>query len=160
LEEDGYDPTEDIAWAESQSHLILAVARVSDPEQTPVLKAIEAAKKRHPEWPIIVAQTGLHDLYPAGAPHPEPNRFSDPGKLMDGTFGAVREALAHQRQLFGDLRGSAPIFVPIDFTRMEDGYAPPDYGSDELRVALVNQGLVIIEAWSCPRRWCRNRSAI
>jgi hypothetical protein len=28
--------------------------------------------RRHPDWPVVVAQTGLHRLYPVGTGHPKP----------------------------------------------------------------------------------------
>src|SRR5262247_3243533 len=59
-----YDPAEDIAFAEGQSHLVLVVLRAEDMNAAPVLGPLRAARQRHPDWPVIVAQTRLHDLYP------------------------------------------------------------------------------------------------
>jgi hypothetical protein len=145
LEEPGYDPAEDIAWCESQSHLILAVMRAADPSQHSVLSVLRAARARHPDWPIVVAQTGLHDLYPVGLSHPAPYGFTGEGAANIGgeALHGLRQALAHQRGLFARLPGPAPVFAPIDFTRAEDGYTPPDYGSDALSETLVAAGLQV-----------------
>ena len=55
LGEGDYDPATDIAWCEGQSHLLLVVMQVADPVQHGVLHV-------HPDWPVVVAQTGLHRL--------------------------------------------------------------------------------------------------
>ncbi|WP_237214782.1 GTPase family protein, partial [Falsiroseomonas oryziterrae] len=142
LEEPGYDAAEDIAWCETQAHLILAVLRVDDPAQGAVLAALRAARRRHPDWPLVVAQTHLHALYPAGAPHPDPYPFT--GGVEDLSHPAIphalRQALAHQRALFDDLPGPAPRFVPLDFTDAADGYDPIHYGLDALLAALAEAG--------------------
>jgi hypothetical protein len=76
LGEASYDPRSDIAWCEEQSHLLLVVMQVSDPAQHVVLQVLEQARRQHPAWPIVVAQTGLHRLYPPGAGHPLPYPFT------------------------------------------------------------------------------------
>lgn len=85
LGEARYDPAKDIAWCEEQSHLVLVVMQVADPVQNKVLRALRQARRRHPDWPVVVAQTGLHRLYPAGTGHPKPYPY---------TGGSEDEALA------------------------------------------------------------------
>src|SRR5215813_9338955 len=48
LGEVDYDPTNDMSWCEQQSHLLLVVMQVSDPVQHEVLRALQAARRRHP----------------------------------------------------------------------------------------------------------------
>src|SRR6516162_9815794 len=72
LGEADYDPVNDIAWCEGQSHLLLIVMQVADPAQHAVLRVLRQARRRHPDWPVVVAQTGLHRLYPMGMGHPNP----------------------------------------------------------------------------------------
>lgn len=147
LEEPGYDPAEDIAWCESQSHLILAVMRAADPSQQSILSVLRTARSRHPEWPIVVAQTGLHDLYLGGMPHPIPYSFvgERPTAVGGEAVRGLYQALLYQRDLLAGLPGAKPTFVPIDFTRADDGYTPPDYGSEALREALVAAGLKVFD---------------
>src|SRR5258705_10994345 len=71
LDEANYDPSNDIAWCEDQSHLLLVVMQAADPLQERVLRVLRQARARHPDWPVVVAQAGLHRLYPAGARHPD-----------------------------------------------------------------------------------------
>jgi uncharacterized protein (DUF697 family) len=138
-----YDPANDIAWCEGQSHLLLVVMQVVDPVQNTVLSVLRQARRRHPDWPVVVAQTGLHRLYPFGAGHPKPYPYT--GGLEDETHAALphplRQALAHQRRLFDGLPGPPPRFVPIDFTVPEDGFPPPhDYGFEMFWLALQEAG--------------------
>ncbi|MGH6814375.1 MAG: YcjF family protein, partial [Hyphomicrobiaceae bacterium] len=89
------------------------------------------------DWPIVVAQTGLHDGYGLGQGHVLPYPFDDEGRPKDrGALPSdLARALEHQRLLFADLPVS-PLFVPIDFTQEGDGYSPRDYGLDALLTAL------------------------
>ena len=148
LGEASYDPASDISWCEDQSHLVLVVMQVSDPVQHVVLHALQQARRRHPEWPVVVAQTGLHRLYPAGMGHPIPYPYT--GGPEDETQPSLphplRQALAHQRKLFDGLRGPRPRFVPIDFTVPEDGFPPHDYGLEILSRVLEETGPVAFEA--------------
>lgn len=148
LGEVGYDAASDISWCEQQSHLVLAVMQVSDPDQHVVLRALEQARGRHPEWPVAVAQTGLHRLYPPGMAHPIPYPYA--GKPDDETQASLphglRQALAYQRKLFNGLRGPQPRFVPIDFTVPADGFPPCDYGLEDLWCILTAAFPVAFEA--------------
>ena len=66
--------------------------------------------------------------------HPEPYPFTRDGPVPS----SLARALAHQRDRFGGLAGSGPVmFVPLDFTRPDDGLPPADYGLDALLDALA-----------------------
>jgi uncharacterized protein (DUF697 family) len=148
LGEADYDPANDIAWCEEQSHLLVVVMQVADPVQHMVLGALQQARHRHPDWPVVVAQTGLHRLYPAGIGHPTPYPYTGgPEDEMNATLPhALRQALAHQRRLFDGLRGPRPHFVPIDFTVPEDGFSPHDFGLEMLWRVLQEAGPSAFEA--------------
>jgi uncharacterized protein (DUF697 family) len=138
LAEDGYDPSEDIAWCGSQAHLLIVVVRVDDPDQNSVIAAAREARRAHKDWPLVVAQTHLHALYSAGERHPSVYPYT--GGVADLANLAIqqplREALKHQRDLFASLPGSAPVFVPLDLTHPEDGFVPQDFGIEALVAAL------------------------
>lgn len=139
LGEASYDAAEDIAFGEGQAHLILAVMRALDPDQSAVLDAITAARRRHPDWPVVVAQTCLHDGYRPGRGHALPYPFeADLAALSaSGVPNDLLRSLQHQRALFDGLPGDGPVsFVAIDFTLAEDGLTPADYGRDALVSAL------------------------
>lgn len=141
LGEAAYDPTEDLAFAERQAHLLLVTMRAMDVSQQMIVDALATIRKRHPEWPIVVAQTCLHEGYAPGAGHilPYPfNRLENSNPAEIGLPPDLARCLSFQRNLFAGLPGRAPIvFVPIDITRPEDGLQPNDYGLDELADALV-----------------------
>jgi uncharacterized protein (DUF697 family) len=136
LGEKGYDPAEDIAVHETQAHLIIAVMKALDPQQDAVIGAVRAARKRHPEWPVIVAQTSLHESYGPGEAHRRPYPFGDPEAEVKLPGGLTR-SLAYQRSLFAGLPGNgAVLFVPLDFTQPGDGFDPLAYGLSALLSAL------------------------
>jgi uncharacterized protein (DUF697 family) len=137
IEEAGYDPAEDIAVAESQAHVALVVMRALDPDQSAVIRVVTEARRRHPGWPVIVAQTTLHHGYAPGAGHILPYPFTGDG-VSTSVPVDLQRSLAHQRKLFERLQGSgAVLFVPLDFTDPGDGLTPPDYGLDALIAALA-----------------------
>src|SRR6185295_951568 len=134
LGEVAYDPREDIAFCEDRSHLLLAVVKALDFEQTAVLAAIRAARTRHPDWPLVVAQTTLHEGYTvAGAGHVMPYPFGTGRGSASPLLQSLGRALEHQRSLFATLQGrGSTFFVPIDFTQPGDGFEPTDYGREAL----------------------------
>lgn len=138
LGETGYDPTEDIAFHEVQAHLLLVVMKALDPQQDAVLEAVREARKRHPEWPVVVAQTALHEAYPSRS-HPKPYSFTvGSGSADEGAIAPdLARSLAYQRSLFEGLPGDGLVFfVPLDFTKPSDGFDPPDYGMPALLAVL------------------------
>lgn len=133
LGEAGYDPAEDIAVAMAQAHLLLVVMRAMDHGQDEIVRAVAQARQRHPGWPVLVAQTCLHDAYPPGTAHVLPYPYgadiADDARVPD----ALRRSLALQRKLFDGVGGNGPIeYVPIDFTLPEDGLEPRLYGLEAL----------------------------
>jgi uncharacterized protein (DUF697 family) len=158
LGEADYDPARDIAWCERQSHLLLVVMQVADPVQRTVLSVLQQVRRRHSDWPVVVAQTGLHRLYPVGAAHPKPYSFT--GGAEDETNAALphalRQGLAYQRRLFDGLSGPPPRFVPIDFTVPEDGFQPHEYGMEMFWAALEESGPRAVEALHIARTDAEN----
>lgn len=132
LGEISYDPSEDMAFCESQAHLLIAVIKAAEGMQGDVFDVLRAVRMRHPEWPVIVAQTCLHELYAHGSGHVLPYPFTDPGWERTLPTDLVRPLL-FQRQELGTLAGTAPvIWAPVDLTLPEDGFAPHDYGLEAL----------------------------
>ncbi len=136
LGEVAYDPAEDIRYCESQAHLTLGVMKATDIRQEAVSEVLRAVRKRHPEWPVLVAQTGLHEAYPPGGehilPYPYGQRPWPPHIPHD-----LARALTAQRDRLGTLPGPAPAhWTPIDLTLPEDGWEPMDYGLEALWAAI------------------------
>jgi uncharacterized protein (DUF697 family) len=123
-----------IAQAEEQAHVLIVAVRSEDADTGGMLNALRAIRQRHPKWPIVVAQTRLHDLYEPGAGHILPYPFHGDARddVLLGIPAELRRALAVQRQAFSGLPGGAPVFVPIDLTRGVQNLAPHSYGADRL----------------------------
>lgn len=139
LGESGYDPTDDLRACEDKAHLLIVVLRAGDPAQAPVIDALHSIRERHPDWPLIVAQTWLHALYARPPSHVLPYPFTGLGNdaSLPGVPEDLSRALMHQRALFAGLPGAGRLlFVPLDFTRPEDGLAPADYGLEALLAAI------------------------
>lgn len=132
LGEVAYDPSEDIDYCESQAHLLLTVMKVADLRQEAIFNVLATIRQHHPDWPLLIAQTGLHELYPSGADHIQPWPYGDtplPGTIPSDLF----QALLSQRANAENLPGSGPVhWVAIDLTLPEDGFEDPDYGLDAL----------------------------
>jgi uncharacterized protein (DUF697 family) len=138
LGEVGYDPTDDIAFCERRSHVVLAVVKALDPQQQSVLDVIAAVRKRHPDWPLVVAQTNLHEGYATGVRrHVLPYPFAAESE-PSGVPEHLMRALAYQRDLFKAVAGGGGArFAPLDFTQPQDHFDPPDYGREALIGALI-----------------------
>ncbi len=136
LGEVDYDPAEDLAFCESQAQLIIAVVKVSDGLQDAVFDVLRAVRRRRPDWPVIVAQTCLHEVYPPGFEHVLPYPFDEPGWETRVPPDLTR-ALLFQRDRLGALPGNGPVaWVPVDLTLPEDDIRPADYGLDALWSAI------------------------
>ncbi|NJN46088.1 MAG: GTPase domain-containing protein [Candidatus Competibacteraceae bacterium] len=131
LGEVDYDPSEDIAVFEQQAHLLIVVVKAMDHAQQSVLQVLKVVTRKHPDWPIIVVQTTLHEGYAEPAdPHVLPYPYPD---LNPPVPADLARSLAKQRDLFQHLK---PRFVAVDFTLPEDGFEPPDYGIEALWQAI------------------------
>ncbi|HVX59486.1 MAG TPA: GTPase [Pirellulales bacterium] len=135
LGEVNYDPSEDIAHCQRQSHLLIVTVRAMDHALQPVVDAMAAVRKAKRDWPTVVAQTALHEGYSPGASHPQPYPFeADEWEAsVPGDFG---RSLRRQREEFA---GLASRFVPVDFTLPEDELPPQYYGEDALWAAIETE---------------------
>lgn len=139
LGEAGYEADDDIAVSEAQAHLLLVVMRAMDAQQEGVIEILTEVCRRHPDWPVVVAQTSLHEAFPPGANLPQPYPFGAEGLMTGDTRTPVDllRSLNYQRALFEKIPQSSSLrFVPLDFTHPEDGIEPPNYGLDELFEAI------------------------
>ncbi len=145
LGEVAYDPGADIEFCESQAHLLLAVMKAGDQDQDAVLEVLRAVRRRHPEWPLIIAQTALHERYPADGEHRLPYPFDQtpwPASIPQD----LSRSLHYQRERAGKLPGKAAVrWVPIDLTQPEDGFTPPNYGLDALWGAIEEVSVVRLQ---------------
>lgn len=133
LGEVDYDPSEDLHVLEDQAHLLIVVLKALDHAQQCVLEPLRRIRQEHPQWPVIVVQTSLHEAYPSvESQHLVPYPFLSPPYPPQVPANLSR-SLAAQRELFRD---SHMRFVPVDFTLREDGYEIQNYGLDALWTAI------------------------
>lgn len=146
LGEVAYDPDEDIRYCESHANLILAVMKVADMDQQPIVEVLRAVRRRHPDWPVLLVLTGLHELYPSGSSHLQPYPF-DAEPLPVGVTKDLQRALIHQRAVLDTLDGDgARASVAVDLTQPEDGYLPENYGLEALWQAIEKVSTLGLEA--------------
>jgi uncharacterized protein (DUF697 family) len=131
-----YDPGDDILYCESEAHLMVAVMKVADINQTAVFEVLHRIRQRHPEWPLLIVQTGLHELYPAKTGHINPWPYDD-DPIPETVPVELKRALLAQRSAVEEFPGFAPVrWVAVDLTLPEDGFEPPDYGLEALWLAI------------------------
>ncbi|MDC8444449.1 MAG: DUF697 domain-containing protein [Nitrosomonas sp.] len=136
LGEVAYDPGDDIQYCESNAHLLIAVMKVADIRQQSVFDVLRAVRARHPDWPLLIVQTGLHECYPPDGRHVLPWPYGQE-PFSDTVPSDLKRALRAQREAAKDLPGHAPIrWLAVDLTLPEDGYDPPDYGLEALWQAI------------------------
>ncbi|MEM9670491.1 MAG: GTPase [Pseudomonadota bacterium] len=139
LGEVDYDPTDDIENCESQSHILMPVMRVDDDLQVEVISIIREIRRRNRQLPIVVAQSCLHRL--CSPTQPRPAEYIFDGTSNDEKNAIIPQdlslAIAKQRaQISRQVPGVDPVFVPIDFTQLEDQLPPVDYGLHALQRAI------------------------
>ena len=147
LGEVGYDPGEDLAACEAQAHQLIVVLKLSETQSAAVLTAVKEIRRRQPDWPLIIAQTCLHEGYASPKDgHVLPYPFDQADWRSKAPSELVRMIEA-QRAAFADLPGHAPVsWVPIDFTRTDDGYEPEHYGLEALWRALEDSAVTGLHA--------------
>ena len=146
LGEVAYDPGDDIHYCESQAHLLLGVMKATDIRQDAIFAVLRAVRRRHPEWPALIAQTGLHEAYPPGGEHLLPYPY-DREPWPPQIPADLARALRVQRDRLGALPGPAPVhWVPVDLTLPEDGYEPANYGLDALWTAIETVSTLGLQA--------------
>ena len=154
LGEVGYDPAEDLATFDAQTHVIVVVARVMDHALAELIEPLKQVRAARPTRPVVLALTCLHEAYPFEQ-HPEPDPFgSGRGSKVEGrrseketeasssSFDTrhstlnpnLQRSLAEQQQRFSDL---VDRIVPIDLTKPEEGFAQPEFGGRRLEEALI-----------------------
>jgi len=134
LGEVDYDPAEDIRVLENQSHCLIVVIKAMDHAQRCVLEPLSKILAAHPDWPLIVVQTTLHEGYPDGPKrHVLPYPFAELPYPASVPQDLARSLLA-QREWFAKYHQAR--IVPVDFTLPEDGFEPEHYGLESLWAAI------------------------
>jgi len=126
LFESGYDPADDIAICEASSHLLIVVVRVDDHSIAALIDLLAEIRKRRPEWPMLLVLTCLHTAYASDEHHIQPYPYNTP--TNNQVYQRIKDHIELQTKSFARFN---PVVVPVDFTRVGDGYDPIDYGREE-----------------------------
>ncbi|MBI3798735.1 MAG: DUF697 domain-containing protein [Deltaproteobacteria bacterium] len=134
LGEAGYDAHEALAAFQNEAHMLLVVVKAMDMALEQLLAALAPIVRAKPDWPVVVAQTTLHEGYPPSLrDHLQPYPFTTI-PLPEVVPSDLARALAFQRKFFA--RIPVKRFVSLDFTLPEDGFSDLLYGRDALFEAL------------------------
>lgn len=143
LGEAAYDPQVDIERFENSTQLMLVAVRVTDHSLHSVIGPLRRIRKASPHRPIVLVLTCLHEATGASdltsgpdpfATHPkshsESKSESQSRKIPEGLQTLIDEKTKQFKGLYD-------IFVPIDLTQKEDGFADPDFGGLRLKQSIL-----------------------
>lgn len=135
LGEVNYDPTEDLRLFQNQAHLLIVVMKAMDHAQESVLDALRAILRAHPQWPVLVVQTCLHEGYGSvDRQHDLPYPY-DQQPLPPHIPSDLARSILKQRETLKE-QGIDATYVAVDLTLPDDGYVPADYGLHALWAAI------------------------
>ena len=101
-----------------------------------VLKPLRAIRDAHPDRPVLLVLTNLHDLTP-GRDFTSDDAFAGGDGVLPVAgedYEAMAPAIRKQLERFEGLFDRA---VCVDLTPVEWGFAEPDYGGDRLKDAIL-----------------------
>lgn len=147
LGEVAYDPSADIAQCEARAHQLVVVMKVTETRPAALIKVLETVRRRHPDWPVVIAQTCLHEAWSSPEDgHVSPYPFGEITwtKRVSTELSRLIQA---QRDAVGPLPGRGPVlWVPLDFTQAEDQIEPRHYGLEALWTALEQASALGLKA--------------
>ncbi len=132
IDEPGYDPREDLDRFSSGTHVIVVTVKAVDHAQENLLRALRTIRRARPGRPVVLVLTCLHEGYPQEQ-HPDPYPYGTPDEEAR-VPADLRRSLAAQKERFA---GLVDHVVPVDLTRVEEGYAEPSFGGEELKKVLL-----------------------
>jgi hypothetical protein len=150
LGETGYDPDAELQRTFAVADALIVTMRLSDMNQESILTALKKFRKQIGAAPVLVVHTCLHELYPGrSVDHHIP--YIDFGSDMQACpkeYQRVREAMLHHRSLFRTFRNTNSDFTSIDFTDPHDGFALPNFGSQQLIESVVGlTSKALLQRW-------------
>lgn len=136
LEEPGYDPAEDLARFNEETHLVIITARVLDHAQENIKKHLASIREASPKRPVVLVLTCLHEAYPQQQ-HPEGYPFGPDGLPLEGAPvpPELTASIHAQKERFA---GLFDRLVCVDLTPPEEGFNEPNYGGQRLREVMVD----------------------
>ncbi len=140
LDEPGYDPAADIAALDPLAHVVIVTVKATDFAQGNIRAIVEPIRRANPSRPIVLCVTTLHEAIPR-QPHPTPYPFLvRPAREAPAvaTSAPVADDLMRSIEHHAkEFEGLIDFLVPIDLTKVEDGFPEPNYGGDQLKDLLL-----------------------
>lgn len=135
LGEVDYDPTEDIQELGDQAHLMIVTVRAMDHALEETVTALKKIRKVHPQRPVLLALTTLHEAYP-GQQHPKTDPFdkAESSPLPESLCDDLKRSLELQYERFAGLYDRA---VPLDITPIYEGFEQPFFGGERLNQTII-----------------------
>jgi predicted GTPase len=139
LGEAAYDPQVDIARFESSTQLMLVAVRVTDHSLHSVIEPLRRIRKASPHRPVVLVLTCLHEAMGSRdltsgpdpfATHPKSQSESQSPEIPEGLQTLIDEKTKQFKGLYD-------VFVPIDLTQKEDGFADSDFGGLRLKQSIL-----------------------
>jgi uncharacterized protein (DUF697 family)/predicted GTPase len=140
VDEPGYDPKVDLDQFNDQAHVVVVTVKVMDHAVENTVKHLRTIRRSKPDRPVVLVLTCLHEAYPQQQ-HPQPYegiRWQQTGETNGEDSvpipDALRDSINEQLRRFA---GLYDVLVPIDLTRVEEGYDEPNYGGQRLKEVLL-----------------------
>jgi len=139
LGEADYDPQNDIAQFSRSTQLMIVTVRVMDHALEGILQPLRLIRKSAPERPILLVLTCLHEAVGTLDLTEGVDPFSrhDEGDDQPNPVPERLQLLIDRK--ISQFHGVHDAVIPIDLTRLEDGFADPDFGGDRLKTAILDQ---------------------
>ncbi|MEZ6091892.1 MAG: GTPase [Pirellulaceae bacterium] len=134
LGEARYDPTSDIDRFSASTQLMMVTVKVTDHALVDIIEPLRRIRRSDPQRPVLLVLTCLHEATPG---IDLSDRENDP--FNEGSTSEVpdrlRVLIEEKKEQFN---GLFDHMIPVDLTRLEDGFADPDFGGDRLRQAILS----------------------
>jgi uncharacterized protein (DUF697 family) len=151
LAEATYDPTDDIQQFSQSTQMMIVTVRVTDHALSNLITPLRAIRRATPETPVLLVLTCLHEAlgFIDLTEGPDPFQTTDDRTSVAKASRVEVEAVdvsgvpeTLQRLISEKSSQFAGLFdaiIPIDLTRLEDGYANPEFGGERLKKAILEK---------------------
>jgi uncharacterized protein (DUF697 family) len=139
LGEATYDPQVDIERFEGSTQLMLVAVRVTDHSLHNVLEPLRRIRKASPHRPVVLVLTCLHEATGSrdltSGPDPFAVQHKSQSESPSPEIPTGLQTLIEEKTK--QFKGLYDVFVPIDLTQKEDGFADPDFGGQRLKQSIL-----------------------
>lgn len=133
LGEANYRPEEDIEAFQQEAQIVVVTVRVMDHALAGIIEPLRKIRAAQPSRPVLLVPTCLHDAY-SFEQHPDPDPFGSGPPWPESLPETLRRSLDEQAARFS---GLVDGIVPVDFTKVEEGFHEPEFGGKRLDEALI-----------------------